>query len=184
MQTKLRLIQTALFSLFFTSSVCVAEAQIADDKQPIKISADSLLASEKQGRSTYKGNVIIKQGSLTLKGDKVDVSHPKGKLTKVTATGNRASFKRFSTVDQAWLKGKAERIEYHALDKTVLLVGNAEVEQPGKHVITGPKLFYDIAKQTLQAQSTEAEKERISVTFNPATEAEAPKAEDSPQAQP
>lgn len=155
--------------LLFHPAVWAAENQtnLPEDQQPVNISANSLMASEKTGKSVYKGNVIITQGSLTLKGELVDISHPNNQLTTVIATGNPANFKRYSQVDQAWIKGKAQKIEYNAVDKTVLLVGDAMVEQPGEHTIKGPKLFYDMDKQTLQAQSTETEKQRISVTLNP-----------------
>ncbi|HHT00643.1 MAG TPA: lipopolysaccharide transport periplasmic protein LptA [Thiomicrospira sp.] len=172
MQKKLRFIPTLFLSLLFISSYSFAAniktGSTPDEQQPVNITADSLKVSEKEGKSTYKGNVVVIQGSLTLKGDVIHISHPNNQLTEVIATGKPANFKRFSQVDQAWLTGKANKIEYHAQNKTVLLIGHAQVEQPGKHIITGPKLFYDIANQTLQAQSTETEKKRISVTFNPA----------------
>lgn len=147
-------------------------AQAADEDLPVNITSDTLLSQEKAGKSTYKGNVIVTQGSMTLKGDVINVNHPDGKLILVIATGKQANFKRFNKTDQAWLKGKADRIEYHAANKTVLLIGNAQAEQLGKHIITGPKLFYDMDKQTLEAQSTETEKQRISVTFTPAKNSE------------
>ncbi|WP_051144998.1 lipopolysaccharide transport periplasmic protein LptA [Thiomicrorhabdus sp. Kp2] len=162
----------SIIGFFLSTSIACAATKkqnTPDEQQPVNISANSLLASEKTGKSVYKGNVIITQGSLTLKGETVNITHPKNQLTTVVANGNPATFKRFSQIDQAWLKGKAQKIEYNALNKTVLLIGNAVVEQPGKHVISGPKLFYDIAKQTLQAQSTATENKRISVTLNPAT---------------
>jgi len=146
------------------------KSTIPDEQQPVNITANSLMASEKTGKSVYTGNVVITQGSLTLKGDVVNISHPKNQLTRVIATGNPATFKRYSQVDQAWLKGKAQKIEYNVLNKTVLLIGNALVEQPGKHLISGPELFYNIENQTLQAQSTKTEKKRISVTLNPASD--------------
>ena len=169
----LRLITLTLLGLtslmISNQAICQTQSNLPDEQQPVNISADSLIASEKTGKSVYKGNVIITQGSLTLKGETVDISHPKNQLTTVIATGNPATFKRYSQVDQAWLKGRAQKIEYNALNKTVLLVGNALVEQPGKHVISGPKLFYNIEQQTLKAQSSDTEKKRISVTLNPAT---------------
>lgn len=169
----LRLITLTLLGLtslmISNQAICQTQSNLPDEQQPVNISADSLIASEKTGKSVYKGNVIITQGSLTLKGETVDISHPKNQLTTVIATGNPATFKRYSQVDQAWLKGRAQKIEYNALNKTVLLVGDALVEQPGKHVISGPKLFYNIEQQTLKAQSSDTEKKRISVTLNPAT---------------
>jgi len=173
MQKTTRFIPTLILTLLFVSGANAATnskntPSKPDEQQPVNISANSLKASEKEGKSIYSGNVVVTQGSLTLKGDVINISHPNNQLTEVVATGKQASFKRFSQVDQTWLKGKANRIEYHAQNRTVLLIGNAQVEQPGKHIIKGPKLFYDIANQTLQAQSTETEKERISVTFTPA----------------
>ena len=170
-------------SLPVTSSLVSAaekKQNIPDDEQPVNITASSLEASEKTGKSTYKGNVIITQGSLTLKGEIVDITHPNNQLTTVITNGNPATFKRYSQIDQAWLKGKAQKIEYNALDKTVLLIGDAMVEQPGQHVITGPSLFYNIDKQTLQAQSTKTENKRISVTLNPAVNNKPPNKKPEP----
>ena len=158
------------FLLFASSPIALAQTQALDEEQPVHISANSLDAQEKKGISIYKGNVIVTQGSLTLKGDVITVKHPNNQLQTVKSTGQPASFKRFSQADQAWLKGQANTIEYDALHKTVLLVGNAQVEQPGEHLIKGPRLFYDMTNQTLQAQGTEKEKGRVSVTFNPAAQ--------------
>ena len=168
-----RFITTLLSRLIFACAANAATESKStpskpDEQQPVNISANSLKASEKEGKSLYSGNVIVTQGSLTLKGDVINISHPNNQVTEVIATGKQASFKRFSQIDQAWLKGKANKIEYHAQNRTGLLIGNDQVDQPGKHIIKGPRLFYDIANQTLQAQSTETEKKRISVTFTPA----------------
>ncbi|BCN92790.1 lipopolysaccharide export system protein LptA [Thiomicrorhabdus immobilis] len=186
--TTSRFMAALLLGLLFSSSASMQafagdktpKGTQPDESQPINITADSLKASEKSGKSVYNGNVIVTQGSLTLKGDVIEVSHPNGQLKEVTASGKPASFKRYSQVDQAWLKGHAQKIKYNAAKKTVLLIGNAQVEQPGKHIIKGPELFYDIANQTLQAQSTATEKKRISVTFNPAP-VKKPKTETAPQ---
>ncbi len=152
---------------FFCSSAYAQEPAIPDEQQPINIQANQLNASEKQGKSIYQGDVIVTQGSLTLSGDRIEVFHPQGTLNKAITTGKPAHFKRFNTTEQSWIYGKANQIEYDTQAKTVLLIGDAEVEQPGKHLIKGPKLFYDIEQQTLQAESTPEEKKRISVTFTP-----------------
>jgi len=172
-QNFIRLITLTLFGItslmISTKAISQTQANLPDEQQPVNITANSLIASEKTGKSVYKGNVIITQGSLTLKGDTVNITYPNNQLTTVITTGNPATFKRYSKIDQAWLKGKAKKIEYNATNKTVLLMGDALVEQPGKHLISGPKLFYNIEQQTLQAQSTDTENKRISVTLNPAT---------------
>lgn len=141
----------------------------ADTQQPIEIQADRLQASEKQGKSIYTGNVKVSQGSLNIKGDRIEVIHPNGKLQKVITTGKPATFKRFNKIENAWVIGQANKIEYDSEAKTVLLVGNAQIEQPGKHQIKGSQLFYDMTRQTLQANSdaSQGDKQRVTVTFSP-----------------
>jgi len=162
-----KLLITFVFILTWSTLSTANSNTLPDEQQPINIQADSLNTSEREGKSIYNGNVIVTQGSLTLKGDKIEVLHPKGSLSKAITTGQPATFKRYNTEEKSWVKGKASTIEYNTQSKTVLLIGNAEVEQPGKHLITGPKLFYDMQKQTLSAESTPQEKKRVSVTFTP-----------------
>ncbi len=171
LKIRFKIILLACLSSFLlaSSAEVLAQALTPDEEQPVHISANSLDAQEKKGVSIYKGNVIVTQGSLTLTGDEIIVKHPDNQLQTVKSTGQPSSFKRFSQAEQSWLKGKANMIEYDALNKTVLLVGSAQVEQPGQHLIKGPRLFYDMVNQTLKAQGTEQEKGRISVTFNPVT---------------
>lgn len=138
-----------------------------DEAQPVHISADSLEASEQKGVSTYKGNVIVIQGSLKLQGDSIRIQHPGNALSEVFATGKPASFRRFSPEENAWLTGHADQIEYNADKMTLLLLGDAEVSQPGRHVIRGPKLFYDLNKKTMQAKGDAKQSGRISVTLTP-----------------
>ncbi len=139
-----------------------------DEEQPIQITADRLEVQEQKGISTYTGNVHIQQGSLELSGDTVTIQHPNGQLQTVKAYGAPAKFKRFSQVEQAWLTGQANLIQYNTKHKTILLSGNAQVKQPGKHTITGSNIFYDVAQQTLMAKGSKDGQGRVSVTFDPA----------------
>ncbi len=159
-----------LCSILSSVNAFAEAAKNADEKQPITIQADRLSASEKQGKSIYQGNVVVTQGSLTLKGDSIEVFHPGGSFKKTITKGSPATFKRFDQTEQSWVQGSANSIEYDTTNKTVVLSGNAKVEQPGKHMIQGSKLFYDITAQTLEAKSSPEDKKRVSVTFTPATE--------------
>ncbi|WP_127471303.1 lipopolysaccharide transport periplasmic protein LptA [Thiomicrorhabdus aquaedulcis] len=159
-------------------------SNVPDEQQPVHILADRLEVDEGKGKSIYSGHVIITQGSMTLTGETITVIHPNNQVQTIVSVGKPSTFKRFNPTDQAWLKGHANQIDYHAIKNTVLLQGNAQVEQPGDHIISGPQLFYDMAQQTLKAQSTAQEKQRISVTINPASAPEGsakPPATQTPQ---
>ncbi len=159
----------ALCILCFFSLTSLAESNIPDEEQPINITADRLEVQEQTGISTYSGNVNIQQGSLELTGDTVTIIHPNGQLNMVKAYGAPAKFKRFSQVEQSWINGQANLIQYSTEYKTILLSGNAKVMQPGKHTITGSNIFYDVSKQTLMAKGSKDGQDRVSVTFDPAT---------------
>lgn len=162
-----KLLTVLCMSILFNLVSFSAHANTPDDQQPVHISADSLDIQDQKGISVYKGSVEITQGSLTLNGDTITIHHPDRALLSIDVIGQQARFKRFDVEEQAWIKGQADSINYNAQKKTLLLIGNAKVEQPGKHLITGPKLFYDTLNKTLKAQSTPQEKKRISVTLMP-----------------
>jgi lipopolysaccharide export system protein LptA len=166
------LIRLFIFSVFVSINAQAdpGKSNLPDEQQPVNILADRLEVDETKGKSIYSGQVVITQGSMTLTGDRVVVMHPNSQVQTIQSTGKPSTFKRFNPTEQAWLQGHANQIDYHAVNKTVLLQGNAQVEQPGDHIITGPELFYDMAQQSLKAQSTATEKQRISVTINPASQ--------------
>ena len=150
----------------------LSTANLPDEQQPVHISADSLDIQDKTGTSLYQGNVEINQGSLTLNGDRITIKHPDRAIQSIKVAGQQARFKRFDQENKSWVKGQADTIFYNAQSKTILLVGNAKVEQAGKHLITGPKLNYDMVNKTLKAQSTPEEQKQISVTLMPAAKVE------------
>ncbi len=154
-----------LFSLYTQAS-----SEIPDEKQPITITADRLEVQEQRGISTYTGHVQIQQGSLELKGDTVTLIHPNGQLKMIKAHGTPARFKRFNQVEQSWLTGQANLIQYNVEHKTILLSGNAQIKQPGKHTITSSRIFYNIQQQTLMARGNQKTQDRVSVTFEPTSE--------------
>ncbi len=164
-----------LFILYFVGLISLtlslasqANPSTPDEEQPIQITADRLEVQEQKGISTYTGNVHIQQGSLELSGNTVTIIHPNGQLQTVKAFGSPAKFKRFSQLEQSWLTGQANLIQYNTEHKTILLSGDAQVKQPGKHTITGNNIFYDVSKQTLMAKGSKDGQGRVSVTFDPA----------------
>ncbi|MDG4812432.1 lipopolysaccharide transport periplasmic protein LptA [Hydrogenovibrio sp. 3SP14C1] len=134
---------------------------------PIEIKADSLLSQDQKGQSIYTGQVIITQGTTIIQGDKVTIFHPNRKVIKALVVGKQATFKRFLPEEQHWVNGRADIITYHAEKRTVLLEGNAYVNQQGKNSISGPEILYNLNDKTLSAKGDKAEKKRITVIFEP-----------------
>ncbi|MEB0151312.1 LptA/OstA family protein, partial [Pseudomonas sp. CCC2.2] len=59
-----------------------------DNKQPIRIQADEAQLDDKQGVATYKGDVIITQGSMKITGNTVTITrNAAGEIDVVTSVG-------------------------------------------------------------------------------------------------
>ncbi|MDY0135873.1 MAG: lipopolysaccharide transport periplasmic protein LptA [Thiomicrospira sp.] len=134
---------------------------------PITIEADSLVAQEQQGISLYQGDVVATQGRFSLQGEQLEITHPNQQLERLHMSGKPAQFKRYLEQQQAWVSGHADTIIYHAQSKQIELIGNAYIEQEGTHTISGPTLYYDLNKETLQANGSVEQPGRVSVTITP-----------------
>lgn len=167
------LLTALLFSLTATNAIG-ADTQAANDdaNKPVEVTADKLVSQEQKGESVYTGHVIITQGTTVIKGDKVTLHHPERKLSKAIVVGEPATFKRFLPEEQNWVKGHADKITYDTEKKTVLLEGDAYVNQEDKNSISGPKIYYDLTEKTLSAYGNREEKQRVKVIFQPEEDAQ------------
>ncbi|MBN2647397.1 MAG: lipopolysaccharide transport periplasmic protein LptA [Thiotrichales bacterium] len=145
------------------------QVRSAESQNPIKIQADQLLVNEKMGVSRYQGNVVIEQGNMRLTGERIEISHPNNALAKIEIHGSPANFTRKDPVTGSLTRGQAQTILYLAPTDTLTFIGNALVEENGKHKISGAKLLYNLQQQTLQAQSDAQQQERVEVILMPNT---------------
>ncbi|PLA73713.1 lipopolysaccharide transport periplasmic protein LptA [Hydrogenovibrio sp. SC-1] len=157
--------------------------QTTETELPIEIKADSLLAQDNIGESTYQGNVIITQGLTEIKGETVTILHPERQVNQAIIIGNPATFKKFNEDDQTWVNGQADQITYYTVDKIVILEGDAHINQADKNSISGPKITYNLTDKTLSAKGTKTDKKRITVTFQPESESDTPSTPPQPDPQ-
>src|SRR3990167_2866030 len=73
-----------LLLLLLTSGMALAEK--ADRDKPIDLEADSLSVNDAKKISTYTGNVILTQGTLTIRADKLIVREDKEGFQHSTST--------------------------------------------------------------------------------------------------
>ena len=73
-----------------------------DQQQPIRIQADDAQLDDKNGIATYKGDVIITQGSMKVTGNTVTITRtPTGDIDVVTSVGNLAYFEQLQTANDS-----------------------------------------------------------------------------------
>jgi len=118
------------------------QAEESDRDQPIELEADTVSVNDAKKISVYTGNVILNQGTLQIKADKMIVREDQDGFQHSTCTGNPTTFKQKRTGKDEWMQGSGQRIEYNARMDKVQLYTNAWVKR-GEDIVTGDYISYD-----------------------------------------
>ncbi|GED42560.1 MULTISPECIES: lipopolysaccharide transport periplasmic protein LptA [Cobetia] len=158
-------------ALGMTTLSPTALALDSDANQPINIAADSLSLDDKAGTATYTGRVEMRQGSMKLDAARVDISRAdSGEISLVKATGQRAYMEQKPDTDERLVKGWANTIRYHALERRVELVGDARLEK-GDDTFEGGYVEYFLDKRQVNASNgtdaSSSEGSRVHMTLTP-----------------
>ena len=150
----MRLVKTLPFLLSLSAALGSASALALpnDRDQPIRIQADDAHLDDKQGVATYKGDVIITQGSMMIKGNTVTMTRAaNGDIDVVTSVGNLAYFEQQQDAAKPdKMKGWAVTIQYQAQKDTVILTDRAKVENES-NTTEGEKIVYNTKSQVATA---------------------------------
>lgn len=135
----------ALVAFFGTSLLAPVHAANEDRQQPVNIEADRMTVDDRNKVHVFDGNVILTQGSLVIKGDKLVVTQDASGFQKgvATASGSRlATFRQKRQVGNEVVNGEAERIEYDSRTEKARLFNRARVVSGGDEV-RGHFIEYD-----------------------------------------
>ena len=129
--------------------------------QPIKISADNAQSISNLGQTIYRGNVIVKQGSLLLRGDMVtvinlynsDMSEEDQKQhSAIEAIGKPALFHQHDSSGRVTVKAEAKKLDYFIESGIIRLQGNASIDQAG-YIVTGDRIEYSTHMRSIKAKT-------------------------------
>ena len=148
------------------ASIWVPQAlALSDDADmPIQINSDELVYEEKASKATYKGNVKVNQGSLTITADKVTIEFEDDRVVRLIADGSPAHYSQKLQTDQENMQADATTIIYHTRDEKVALKGDAHLTQEGND-FRGALIEYDIRAGRVDAASQKPD--RIKMTLQP-----------------
>lgn len=127
-------------SLLGFSSYSLAES--ADRDKPIDLEADSVKVDDAKQISTYSGNVILTQGTLIIRADKLIVREDSAGFQHSTSLGNPTTFKQKREGKNEYMEGSAQRIEYDGRMDKVQLFTKAWVKR-GEDIVHGDYISYD-----------------------------------------
>jgi lipopolysaccharide export system protein LptA len=132
----------------------------SDRNQPIELAADSVDIDENQGRSVYKGDVDLRQGTMRLLADIVTVYQQARKPTKIIAEGRPVKFSQQS--ESGPVKGEAQRMEYEVGSENLVMIGNAVVIQ-NKDSMRSDRITYDRVRSVVKAGAAAQGKQRVRI---------------------
>ena len=139
-----------IFLLLFLSLNCYSE--IADKDQPIIIDSDELLIDDSKNTSTYSGDVILQQGTLIIRGDKLTIREDKQGFQHSTSIGKPTTFKQKMENSEDYIEGQALTIEYDGNMDKIHLYSKARVKK-GNDLVIGDYIMYDANSEFAQALS-------------------------------
>jgi len=134
-----------------------------DTKQPIEIEAQSVVVDETTGFNEFSGDAEVRQGSLLLLAELIQVQTNNEGVVSMLAKGSLEKPAKYiqSQENQArFVEATATLITYDVDEGMIFLVGNAHLIQ-GFDSFSGDRLSYDINNDRVVVKSSEDGTERV-----------------------
>jgi lipopolysaccharide export system protein LptA len=122
-----------------------AYAEKADRESPINLEADRISMDDIKKVQIFEGNVILTQGTLQIRTNRLVVTQDADGFQKGVATGGPNGLARFRQKREGrdeYIEGEGERIEHDARDEKTEFFLRAWVRS-GLDEVRGQYIFYD-----------------------------------------
>ena len=126
-----------------------ALAEKADRNKPIHLEADRVTVDDAKQIATFTGNVVLTQGTLIMRGDRMEVRQDKQGFQRGTMWGKLAYFRQKREGFDELIEGWAERIEYDGRADKVQMYNRAMLRR-GQDEVRGSYISYDANTEFFQ----------------------------------
>lgn len=137
------------FGVAILLASAAAMAEKADRNQPVRLEADKVTIDDAKQIAVFEGNVVLRQGSLMIRGDRMEVRQDKDGFRFGTTWGNRAYFRQKRDGVDEFIEGWAERLEYDGRAETMKMFSRAQVKR-GQDDVRGNFISYDSKSEFYQ----------------------------------
>lgn len=138
-------------ALLAVAGVAPARAEKGDREKPINYSADSGDVNIQTKSGTLLGNVVITQGTLMIRADKVTFKQNADNSLSATAYGNPVSFRQKRDAVDEYYEGFAQRGEYDGTKNLLQLYDHALLRRGGDEIRSN-YISYDTATELFKAE--------------------------------
>lgn len=137
----------------------------SDGQQPIQVEADSLEMRDQENISIYTGNVLLNQGSLEFRCERLTLHFDdQNELSLMEMTGTPATFRQLDD-EQQELNGQARQMQYRQSESILVLTGNARFSHKGDTVESN-LIQINTETESIQAGSSESD-DRVKMLILP-----------------
>ena len=139
----------------------------SDFNQPMEVESSQEQLDIKNNRLVLTDNVIIRQGTLLIRADRLEASASENaeQADTFVAEGSPATYSQ--TLDAGnQINAEANKITYFQGEQRLELSGNARISQ-GSSSSSGDLIIYDLDNQTVTATSSGEEDSRVITIFTP-----------------
>jgi lipopolysaccharide export system protein LptA len=143
----------ALALALFLTLAGPARAERADRDKPVNIESDRMNADDAQKTAVFEGRVVLTQGTLLIRADRLTVRQDSEGFHSAVAVGRLATFRQRREGLDEYIDGEAERIEYDGRADRVQLFNSAHIRRDGGDDVRGSYISYDSKTEYFSVQS-------------------------------
>ena len=158
-----------------------AWAERADREKPANIEADRMSLDDLRKESIFEGNVVLTQGTMVLKADKITLKQDAEGFSSGVALGKPAYFRQKREGVEEFIEGFADRVEYDGKSQKLRLFTKARVKRNNDEV-QGDYISYNAVTEFYEVLGTkgsatapsDAPSSRVRATIQPKPQAAKP----------
>ena len=144
----------ATFSLLFLFAQNAAALE-SDRNQSVLVEADEVEMDFSSGTRIYRGNVSVRQGTIRIIADQIELIYKGEQLDHGIAIGNPAVFRQRPDRKDHDVIGTGRRIELDEIQNIVTFIGDARLRQD-RDTIEGERIVYDMARDRMIVRGGDA----------------------------
>lgn len=145
------LLRTTTAFAFTFLLACAAHAEKADREKPITFTSDDGEVNYEKRTGVLKGNVVITQGTLTIKADRIDFKQNADNSLSATVFGKPLAFRQKRDDAEGYYEGWAQRAEYDGQKEQLELFDDAILKR-GTDEIRSNFISYNSATELFKAE--------------------------------
>jgi lipopolysaccharide export system protein LptA len=120
----------------------------SDRNQSVLVEADEVEIDFTNGKRIYTGNVSVRQGTIRIIADQIELFYDGEQLDHAVATGNPAVFRQRPDGKEHDVVGTGQTIELDEVNNIVTFITRAQLRQD-RDAIEGEKIVYDMGRDRM-----------------------------------